>query len=465
MAFVEDLIDKPSRKLGAAFMRNPGDTVNLGDAANPVRTDPTGTTSQPITAVSLPLPTGASTLAAQTTGNTSLASIDGKLSSLGQKTMALSVPVVLASDQTSIPVAATQSGTWNIGTVTTVTAVTAITNALPAGTNVIGHVITDTGSTTVVTGNVTVVQATGTNLHVVLDTTSTTAVTQATGTNLHAVVDSGTITTVSTVTAVTAITNALPTGANTIGKVDQGTGGASAWKVDGSAVTQPISAVSLPLPTGAATEATLATRLAEATFTGRINTQGQKTMALSTPVVLASDQAAIPVSQSGTWTVTTNAGTNLNTSALALSATQTDGTQRTKITDGTDNVALATATPAGTEQGLVTRPVEIFNSRSDTYTVAANGTTVSVATNPVKYFSVQVKGTGGVASNWDVRLEGSLNNVDFSQILRHRQTDGDGTTIFTGGTGQFPSLYFRSRLVSITLGPATNIVVTILGMD
>jgi hypothetical protein len=33
---------------------------------------------------------------------------------------------------------------------------------------------------------------------------------------------------------------AIPTGSNTIGKVDQGTGGASAWKVDGSAVVQPI---------------------------------------------------------------------------------------------------------------------------------------------------------------------------------------------------------------------------------
>ena len=38
-------------------------------------------------------------------------------------------------------------------------------------------------------------------------------------------------------------------------KVNQGTGGLSAWKVDGSAVTQPISAVSLPLPTGASTSA------------------------------------------------------------------------------------------------------------------------------------------------------------------------------------------------------------------
>lgn len=48
---------------------------------------------------------------------------------------------------------------------------------------------------------------------------------------------------------------ALPAGSNTIGKVDQGTGGLSAWKVDGSAVTQPVSAVALPLPSGAATAA------------------------------------------------------------------------------------------------------------------------------------------------------------------------------------------------------------------
>lgn len=50
-----------------------------------------------------------------------------------------------------------------------------------------------------------------------------------------------TLAAVTTVAAVTAITNALPAGSNTIGKVDQGTGGASAWKVDGSAVTQPVS--------------------------------------------------------------------------------------------------------------------------------------------------------------------------------------------------------------------------------
>lgn len=59
--------------------------------------------------------------------------------------------------------------------------------------------------------------------------------------------------------------------------------------------TQPVSATSLPLPTGAATEATLATVLTTAAFQARINTLGQKTMANSTPVVIASDQSALPV--------------------------------------------------------------------------------------------------------------------------------------------------------------------------
>lgn len=95
---------------------------------------------------------------------------------------------------------------------------------------------------------------------------------------------------------------------------------------DQSAV--PISAATLPLPTGAATEATLATRLADATFTGRINTLGQKAMAASTPVVLASDQSVIPVSQSTAAAVqagwptivggTTPSGTTTWTSATAL---------------------------------------------------------------------------------------------------------------------------------------------------
>lgn len=82
-----------------------------------------------------------------------------------------------------------------------------------------------------------------------LQVTGTLAVTQPTGTNLHVVVDS---------TPTTAVT--LPAGQAVELLDGAGTNKASisaagAVKVDGSAVTQPVSAAALPLPSGAALEA------------------------------------------------------------------------------------------------------------------------------------------------------------------------------------------------------------------
>lgn len=85
-----------------------------------------------------------------------------------------------------------------------------VTVTQATGTNL--HAVLDSGSTTTVT------QATGTNLHAVIDSGSTTAVTQATGTNLHTVVDSGTITTVSAVTTLNAVVPG--TGATNLGKAE-----------------------------------------------------------------------------------------------------------------------------------------------------------------------------------------------------------------------------------------------------
>ncbi len=48
--------------------------------------------------------TGVATAAKQDTGNTSLASIDTKTPTVGQKLMAASSPVVIASDQSAVPV-------------------------------------------------------------------------------------------------------------------------------------------------------------------------------------------------------------------------------------------------------------------------------------------------------------------------------------------------------------------------
>jgi hypothetical protein len=73
-------------------------------------------------------------------------------------------------------------------------------------------------------------------------------------------------------------------------------------------------------------------------------------------------------------TITANAGTNLNTSALALSATQTNGNQKTQIVDGSGNVissnanALNVALPL-TNTSTITR---IASSISDTTLLSSN---------------------------------------------------------------------------------------------
>ena len=75
------------------------------------------------------------------------------------------------------------------------------------------------------------------------------------------------------------------------------------------------------LPTGAATEATVATLLTEAEFEARINTLGQKTSASSTPVVLASDQTSIPITDDGGSITVDNANIDAALSTLATEAT------------------------------------------------------------------------------------------------------------------------------------------------
>jgi hypothetical protein len=73
----------------------------------------------PVSAASLPLPTGAATATLQTTGNASLASIDAGIpTALGQTTMANSMPVVFATDQTPILVTASSNSDFTFGDVT-----------------------------------------------------------------------------------------------------------------------------------------------------------------------------------------------------------------------------------------------------------------------------------------------------------------------------------------------------------
>jgi len=73
----------------------------------------------PVSAASLPLPSGAATAANQATEIASLASIDAGIpAALGQTTMANSMPVVFATDQTPILVTASSNSDFTFGDVT-----------------------------------------------------------------------------------------------------------------------------------------------------------------------------------------------------------------------------------------------------------------------------------------------------------------------------------------------------------
>jgi hypothetical protein len=93
--------------VGGTVTANVGTTGGLGldstlnTLLKPASTLAAVTTIGSITGA-ITLPTGAATAAAQTTGNASLASLDSKIPTVGQKAMAASQPVVMASDQSPI---------------------------------------------------------------------------------------------------------------------------------------------------------------------------------------------------------------------------------------------------------------------------------------------------------------------------------------------------------------------------
>lgn len=227
-----------------------------------------------------------------------------------------SVPSHAVTNVGTFAVQAAQSGTWNIGTVTTLSG---ITNALPAGSNVIGHVITDTGSTTAVTGTVTI----------------SGAVTEAT---LDAAIISQEATTlgVKGLTAFGAVTTNAPT--YTTAKSD-------ALSLDTSGLLR----VSLK-DSPANTNKFLVTADAITFASPQHIVVDSGTISTITNVVHIDDNSG---SLTVDGTITANAGTNLNTSALALDATLT-GVIRAEDTASADTdkgigaLAIRKATPANT---------------------------------------------------------------------------------------------------------------------
>lgn len=208
-------------------------TVTVGNASLPV----TGTffqATQPVSASALPLPAGASTSAKQPalgvagTPSADVISVQGVVGGIAQ-------PVSGTVAVSNLPATQAVSGTVSVGNFPATQPVSGTVTVGNASIPVTGTFFQATQPVSVAAA-VTVAQATAANLNATVTgtvsvgnfpATQTVAgtvtanagtgnftVAQATGTNLHTVVDSGTI------TAVTAITNALPGGTNNLGKIN-----------------------------------------------------------------------------------------------------------------------------------------------------------------------------------------------------------------------------------------------------
>ena len=209
--------------------------------------------------------------------------------------------------------------------------------------------------------------------------------------------------------------------------------------------TQPVSISTVPLPTGAATstkqsDGTQKTQVVD----GSGNVIGSTTNALD-----------INIKSGNPTSITANAGTNLNTSALALDATLTGGTQQTKLTDGTNiaNILKSDGTAAGQNAQLVAPTYKEVGSLSAGSLNADLVTSTDVS--GYSTFVLQVAGT------WvgTLTLQGSNDNANFVSVYGVWISNTQPVLTMTSNgimTGSCNFRYFRVRMTAYTSGSATG---------
>lgn len=246
---------------------------------------------------------------------------------------------------------------------------TVISAALPAGTNVIGHVITDTGSTTAVTGNVAITAAAlplpsgastsakqpalgtaGTASADVITVQGIASMTKLLVTPDSVALPANQSVNVSQINAVTPLmgngitgtgsqrvtiasdntafsVNAAATQSGTWTVQPGNTANTTAWKVDGSAVTQPVSGsvtatqatgtnLHTVIDSGTVTTVSTVTNLSQLGGTAISMNTGTRDAGTQRVTIATND--IVPASQSGTWTNTVTQGTASNLNAAVV---------------------------------------------------------------------------------------------------------------------------------------------------
>jgi len=105
-----------------------------------------------------------------------------------------------------------------------------------------------------------------------------------------------------------------------------------------------------------------------------------------------------------------------------------------------------------------------FYRDSFTFTQVGSSGIIDLTKSPIAIFSLSAKGTGASPTAWGVKFEGSLDGVNWTGLLSHSTTTGDGVIVSTGNNDT-PVDFIRVNVGSLTLGTATNLVVKILGLQ
>lgn len=468
---------------GKVQLRNPGDTADLGDAANPVRTDPTGTTTQPVSgpltdaqlratavpvsaaslplptgaatettlagiktgtdkipaspsqehvtaasphaarlsdgtafykattpadtqpvsAASLPLPSGAATSALQTTGNTSLGNIDTKTPALGQATMAASTPVVIASNQSAVPTsnAAASQADGHSATIGTTTDADTTNTVIGRLKKIVGLLAGGLPAALTVGGN--------------LKTAISEAI--AAGTNEIGKVAQGTAAAISAAwpVRITDLTNTMPT-------MDAAARAGFVKKTDGTNTE----------PAGDVATRAIFHQLADGT-TGPVAVKGANTSPSATDkalvVVLSPNQQALPVSstpavsRSGFKAGIVILGGGSSGTLNALRATA----YNEQSANGQRSFASSRASDAPAGTGLRTLLLTYYDSTGAgpyTETITLNGTTAVATTNTNICYVESLTG-----------LTAGSNGTNVGTITMYVNNSGGGGTIGTIGIG------------------------------
>lgn len=309
---------------------------------------------------------------AGSTTDVNITQVGGAAISEGQKTSALSLPVVIASDQSTLPISAA-SLPLPTG---------ASTSALQTtGNSVLGSILLDLTNGTQITqvsnfpatqpisGTVTVVQTAGTNLHADIDSSvlPTGASTSALQSSTQGSVTGGTAATASTLSG-GVFNTTLPT---------LTTGQQAGLQVDSSGRL-------IISPSGASSSVNISQ------FGGTAVTLGSKVSASSIPVVIASDQGTLPLPTGAATSANQTNGTQKSQAATPTALTVTQAA----LTVGTTAVRLTASgsAPAVTRVALVGTP--------DTASTAVFYIGSSTVTNSGATRGVEIKaGQAFIANN------------------------------------------------------------------